>query len=87
MITADTDVQELVAVHPEILSYLMQIGLCGLNCGDPEAGTIALIAKEKGFTNKQLDEIIAQLNRLTIETSSKTRLIDKRDEFRSEKKW
>jgi hypothetical protein len=65
MITADTDIQELIAAKPEFLSYLMQIGLCGLNCGIPEAGTIATVAKDKGFSNKQLDEIIAQLNKFT----------------------
>lgn len=64
MITADTDIHELIAAKPEFLSYLMQIGLCGLNCGIPQAGTIATVAKEKGFTNKQMEEILRQLNKI-----------------------
>jgi hypothetical protein len=70
MITQGTDVQELIAAKPELLSYLIQVGLCGLNCGAPEAGTIALIAKEKGFTNKQVDEILQQLNKLGGESQA-----------------
>lgn len=70
MITADTDIQELIAAKPEFLSYLMQIGLCGLNCGIPQAGTIATVAKEKGFSQRQLEEIIKQLNNPTGKAQS-----------------
>jgi hypothetical protein len=68
MITPETDVQELITAKPKLLSYLMLVGLCSLNCGIPEVGTIALIAKEKRFTKKQLNEILQQLNKLDRES-------------------
>jgi len=87
MITVDTDIQELIAIHPELLPYLMSAGLCGLNCGAPEAGTVAFIAKQRGFTNKQLEEILAQLNKLISPPTAKQKLIDRRDEFQAPRKW
>ncbi|OGU66416.1 MAG: DUF1858 domain-containing protein [Stygiobacter sp. RIFOXYC12_FULL_38_8] len=63
MITRQIEIEELVKVLPEAVAYLSDKGIRCLRCGEPVWGTLEAAAKEKGFTNEQISEFEAELNR------------------------
>ncbi len=67
MINRDTLIEELVASCPSAVGYLMKRGIRCLTCGEPIWGTLESVAKERGFTDTQIDEIVVALRRLESE--------------------
>lgn len=70
MIHKDILIEELVAIIPESVSYLMKRGIKCIACGEPIWGTLADATKEKGFGEKELDQIVEELNQLEIKNKS-----------------
>jgi methionine synthase II (cobalamin-independent) len=65
MIEKDISIEELVQILPASVRYLMERGIKCLACGEPIWGTLASAAREKGFSEHQLDSIVADLNALS----------------------
>jgi methionine synthase II (cobalamin-independent) len=70
MIHKDILIEELVAIIPESVSYLMKKGIKCIACGEPIWGTLADATKEKGFSEKELDRVVEELNQLEIKNKS-----------------
>lgn len=64
MITKDIYVEELVEKQPEAVKFLRDRGIVCVLCGEPVWGTLEELTKSKGFTDEQIEEIVAQLNQL-----------------------
>jgi methionine synthase II (cobalamin-independent) len=64
MITRDIAIEDLVNVVPESVTYLMKKGIKCLACGEPIWGTLEEAAREKGFSNEEIDRCVADLTAL-----------------------
>lgn len=60
-------IEELIDKVPQSVSYLMEKGIKCLACGEPIWGTLEQAAREKGFSEKQIKEIVGDLNNLAIQ--------------------
>ncbi len=67
MITKQISIEELVGSYPVSVRFLMEKGIKCLACGEPIWGTLESSAKEKGFDDNQVDEIVRELNELLEE--------------------
>ena len=67
MITKDITIEELVRTHPKSVRYLMEKGIKCLACGEPVWGTLESSAMEKGFNEKQIEEVVEALNKIVME--------------------
>ncbi len=63
-ITRQITIEELVVVKPEAVTYLMEKGIRCLVCGEPIWGTLESAAKEKGFTDDDIDKFVDDLNKI-----------------------
>lgn len=66
MITKEIEIEDLVAEIPESVTYLMEQGIRCLRCGEPVWGSLENAAKEKGFSDDQINVFVADLNKLKI---------------------
>lgn len=64
LIRRDTLVEDLVDALPESVGYLLGKGIQAIACGEPIWGTLEEVAKAKGYTDSQVDEIVADLSAL-----------------------
>lgn len=55
-------IEELVEKYPLSVSFLREKGLVCILCGEPVWGTLSELAKSKGFTDIQIQEIVQELN-------------------------
>lgn len=55
-------IEELVENYPFTIKLLSQKNIRCIACGEPIWGTLEEAAKEKGFDNAQIDEIVAEIN-------------------------
>jgi hypothetical protein len=62
MIEKSIPIEDLTRNHPKSVRFLMIKGIRCLACGEPIWGTLESAAKEKGFTDEQIDELVAELN-------------------------
>ena len=67
MITKQISIEEIVGSYPVSVRFLMEKGIKCLACGEPIWGTLESSAKEKGFDDNQVDEIVRELNELLEE--------------------
>lgn len=65
MIDKDTLIEDLVKQVPKSVRYLMQKKIKCLACGEPIWGTIGGAAREKGFSEAEIEIIIKELNELS----------------------
>ena len=63
-ITKDIEIEDLVSILPDAVGYLRNKGIRCLRCGEPIWGTLNDAAKEKGFTDNEIEKFTAELNRL-----------------------
>jgi len=54
-ITKDISIEELVETVPESVRYLMEKGIKCIACGEPIWGTLEDAAKQKGFTEDDIE--------------------------------
>ena len=59
-----TYIEDLVREVPGAVSYLMQHGIKCLACGEPIWGTLEEAAREKGFSDAEIEKFVAELNAL-----------------------
>ena len=69
-ITRQDEIEFILKGIPEALTYLMKKGVCGISCGEPAWGILESAAKEKGFTDFEIDNIVDDLNNLNIDTKA-----------------
>ncbi len=63
-ITKDIEIEDLVNVLPDAVVYLMEQGIRCLRCGEPIWGTLESAAKEKGFSDKDIEKFVKELNEM-----------------------
>ena len=64
-ITKDITIEELVETVPGSVKYLMEKGIKCIACGEPIWGTLEDAAKEKGFSDSEINEFIIELQHLS----------------------
>jgi iron-sulfur cluster repair protein YtfE (RIC family) len=64
MIERTTSIEDLVRTVPKAVGYMRDKGIKCLACGEPMWGTIEEAAKEKGFSDSDIDGIINDLRAL-----------------------
>ncbi len=63
-ITKEITIEELVVIKPEAVTYLMDKGIRCLVCGEPIWGTLESAAKEKGFSDTEIEKFVEDLNNI-----------------------
>jgi hypothetical protein len=63
MISKNTFIEDLVKV-PGAARYLMKHNIKCLACGEPVWGTLEDAAREKGYTDADIDRFVEELNEL-----------------------
>lgn len=61
-ITKNIYIEDLVELFPPAVTYLMEKGIRCLQCGEPILGTLETAAKEKGFTENDIEKFVEELN-------------------------
>lgn len=64
MITKEISIEELIETIPASVKYLMEKGIKCIACGEPIWGTLEDAAKEKGFSDLDIDGFIEDLSKL-----------------------
>jgi methionine synthase II (cobalamin-independent) len=64
-ITKEITIEELIEVIPGSVKYLMEKGIKCIACGEPIWGTLEDAAKEKGFSDSEINEFIIELQHLS----------------------
>lgn len=65
MITRDITIAGLTENYPFSVGWLSQRGIRCIRCGEPIWGTLAEAAREKGFSDSQIDDLVTELIALT----------------------
>ncbi|PLX23398.1 MAG: DUF1858 domain-containing protein [Marinilabiliales bacterium] len=60
-LSKNISIEELVETIPESVNYLMKKGIKCIACGEPIWGTLEDAAKEKGFSDFEIEKIITEL--------------------------
>lgn len=65
-INEEIEIEELVNLIPESVTYLMEKGIRCLRCGEPIWATLKNTAKEKGFDDAEIENFVFELNDLLV---------------------
>ena len=63
-IDKDTTIEELTSLIPESVKYLMIHGIKCIHCGEAMWGTLETVAKQKGFTDSDIERFVLEINEL-----------------------
>lgn len=63
-LTKDITIEELVETVPESVKYLSQKGIKCIACGEPIWGTLEEAAKEKGFSDTDINQFVEEIQKL-----------------------
>jgi len=66
-ITKSISIEELVEKIPDAITYLSEKGIRCIQCGEPIWGTLEEAAKEKGFTDDDIQNFVDDLNKFKKE--------------------
>lgn len=69
-ITRETSIEELVSQFPPSVRYLMERGIKCIACGEPIWGSLESAAKEKGFSDQEIDAFVLELSAMADSSSS-----------------
>jgi hypothetical protein len=64
-ISKDITIEELIETVPASVKYLMEKGIKCIACGEPIWGTFENAAKEKGFSDSEIDEFLNDLQNIS----------------------
>lgn len=64
MITKDITIEELIEEVPASVRYLSEKGIKCIACGEPIWGTLEDAAKEKGFSDSDIENFVRELQKL-----------------------
>ncbi len=60
-------IEELISRFPGSVKFLISRGLPCLVCGEPTWGTLEELAKDKGWTDAAIDELVEEMNESLME--------------------
>lgn len=63
-ITKDIHIETLVEFYPKAVNYLSKKSIQCIACGEPVWGTLGELAKQKGFSDDQINIIISDIENL-----------------------
>jgi len=63
-ITKDIHIEDLVQLKPGSVLFLADRGIKCIACGEPIWGTLEDAAREKGFSDEQIESVVRELNAL-----------------------
>lgn len=63
-INRQTAIEDLIREIPETVTYLMNEGIRCIRCGEPIWGTLESAAREKGFSEEDIDRFVKEINEL-----------------------
>jgi methionine synthase II (cobalamin-independent) len=63
-ITEEIEIEDLVKLLPQAVSYLSENGIRCLRCGEPIWGSLKNAAEEKGFSEKGIKKFVDDLNKM-----------------------
>ncbi len=66
-ITKDILIEELVNNYPFSVKYLMEKGIRCIMCGEPIWGTLEEAAKEKNFSDEEIQGFVDEMNKLAAQ--------------------
>ena len=70
-ISKDIEIEDLVRILPESVSYLRENGIRCLRCGEPIWGTLEEAVLQKGFTDKDKQQFLkTSLNKFIDDLNS-----------------
>jgi len=69
-VTKNIPIEELVANFPFAVNYLMTKGIKCIVCGEPIWGTLEDAAKEKGFSDREVEDLVEELNQQILPASN-----------------
>ncbi len=61
----DVLIEDLVREVPDAVEYLMKKGIRCLRCGEPIWGTLESAAREKGFSESDINTFVTEINKLS----------------------
>jgi hypothetical protein len=61
-ITKDIRIDELIELKPKAVGFLAQKGIQCIACGEPVWGTLEELAKQKGLSEIEIDEMIIEID-------------------------
>ena len=64
IVTKNTSAEELIKSSPKVLDYLVRKGVCDIRCEFPITGTLEQMAKEKDFSESEIEKTLNGLNNL-----------------------
>jgi methionine synthase II (cobalamin-independent) len=64
MISKDIYIEDLVNDYPFSVRYLMEKGIKCIMCGEPIWGTLEEAAKEKSFSDEDIEKFVKELNEM-----------------------
>lgn len=64
MIDKNILIEDLVSRMPKAVGYLMKKNIKCLACGEPIWGTLEQAAKDKGFSDEEINVFVKDLNEL-----------------------
>jgi hypothetical protein len=63
-VTKESLVEELVKANPEVVRFLIFEGLPCVICGEPFWGSLEELARQKGWDDAQIDQLIEKMRAL-----------------------
>jgi len=72
IITKDTTIEDLIDTVPASVKYLMEQGIRCIVCGEPIWGTLEEAAKEKGFSDTDIEKFVSDLQNLANKKNDDT---------------
>jgi len=64
VIKADIKIDDLIRQYPDAVGFLIKKGLPCVVCGEPFWGTLAELARQKGFNEEQINALVIEFNEL-----------------------
>jgi len=66
-ITKYIEIEDLVRSYPESIKFLAERQIKCIACGEPVWGSLEEAAREKGYSDREIDSIISELISFLIE--------------------
>ena len=63
-ITRNITIEDLVSLKPAAVTYLSKKGIRCIACGEPIWGTLEEAAKEKNFSDDEIERFVSDLNEI-----------------------
>ena len=68
-VTKEIEIEELIEQVPAAVNYLSKKGIRCIMCGEPIWGTLEEAAREKGFSDEEIERFVLEINRLAEENN------------------